>query len=205
MDTAISDFIRSESDRIRLYKDFLAKRRGLLATVLLCDAFFYKCGYKAPSIPAARHAQGEQPKNEPDAGSRAECVKRNIKRLQDEAQITSPELQTFLQLEVVATPEVVTNQDPSYRAVHFLQVDIMAIVLQLLFRACPDEPAKAVLEKVFVWICGKDWEQAIIDKDMRAIRREGVGRVKSEGLGRIPGIDTEFREIFENRVGEEEE
>lgn len=203
-ETVRGDSIRPESIRLRLYNDFIAKRRGLLAIVLLCDAFFYKCGYRAPSIPAARQAQGWQPKNEPDAGSRAECVKRNIRRLQDEAQITFSELQTFLQLEVVATPDVVPNHDLYYRTVQFLPVDVMAIVLQMLFKACRDEPAKAVLEKVFVWLCGKDWEQAIVEKDMRVIRREGVDVVEREGLERIPGIDTEFREFFENRGGEEE-
>lgn len=141
--------------------------------------------------------EGEQLEKEPDTGSRAEFVKRSIKRLQDEAQITLSELRTFLQLEVVATPEAVLSRDPYHAASHSLPVDVMAFTFQWLFRVSPDEQAQAVLEKVFVWICSKGWEQAAIEEDKRVIRREGVDMVESGGLIRIPGIDTEFREIFE--------
>lgn len=204
-DTARSGFTQSESNRLRLDQRFAAKRKGLIATVLLSEAFFYKCGHRAlPSTPVARHTQGERPEKEPDPRSRVECVKRNIKRLHDEAQITVSELRTFLQLEVVATPEVVLNREPYYRAAYILPVNVMAIVLQMLFGACPDEPAEAVVEKVFVWLCGKGWEQAVIEKDKRLIRREGVGMSEFGGLGRISGIDTEFRQIFETLGGEDE-
>lgn len=182
------------------------ERGGLLAApiILMSKAFFHKCGYRETSTIAAETAQKEHPEKQFSTGSRSECVQRSIKRLHDEAEIALPELREFLRWELIATPKAFRSQNPYRNAFLSIHVDLLAKIFKLLFRASPNERAEAVCRKVFVWLCGKSWEQAITDEDKRFIKQEGVDMVKSGVLKSMQGIDTLFRELFEESEEEDE-
>jgi hypothetical protein len=149
-----------------------------------------------PSTTAAEDREWERMKKERGTGTRAQCVMRNTRRLRDEAEISTAELKEFLQLKVVAKPESILSRDNQNEAAHTLPVEIMAYHLQRLFRAIPDGKAEAVLEKVFMWICGKSWEEAIVWQDSRVISREGLEGPR--GMERVPGKETEFSGFFQD-------
>lgn len=57
---------------------------------------------------------------------------------------------------------------------HSLTVGMMAYHLQRAFRAYPDDKGQSIIERIFVWICGKSIQQAIDDKDDRTVNTNGV-------------------------------
>lgn len=181
----------SDWGRASLLNSYKAKQSGLLAIRILSDAFFFKCGYKIPWTTPEENEAWDRLKKERGGGTRVQCIKNSTKKLKEEAKITWPELQEFLQLPVVAKPDSVFARSSQNQAAHSLPVCIMALHLQRLFRAQPDAKAEKVLEKIFVWLCSVGWEEAIVKEDGRIIRVEGVGQAVG-GLGRVPFADGEF-------------
>lgn len=195
----------TEWRRMSLLISFDAEQSGLLAIRTLSDAFFYKCGYRLPFTTPAENRAWERKKRERGAGTRSECVVSSTKRLKDEAHISLSELQNFLQLKAVVNPESIFQRDNQNEAAHSLPVAIMAFRLQRLFRARPDEKAAEVLEKIFVWLCQKGWEEAIVEEDMRVIKREGVIKEDPCGLERVTLKDSEFSAFYDAENDKEEE
>jgi hypothetical protein len=186
-----------EWERMRYVNASAARSAGLLAVRILSDAFFHKCGYRLLSITPEEKEQWEKLKKERGTGTRSECVWRNIKRLRDEAKITLSDLKEFLQLKNVVKSEGTLSRD---EAAHSLTVGMMAYNLQRAFRADPNEKAEAVLEKVFIWLCGRNWEDAINGEDTRLITREGVGAVRSSLWKTVDEKNSEFNEFFKYRT-----
>jgi hypothetical protein len=189
-----------EWERMGFVNASAAISAGLLAVRILSDAFFHECGYRLLSITTEENEQWEKLKKERGTGTRSQCVWRNTKRLRDEAKITLSDLKEFLQLKNVVKSEGTLSRD---EAAHSLTVGMMAYNLQRAFRADPNEKAEAVLEKVFIWLCGKNWEDAINGEDSRLIIREGVGAVRSSLWKTVDNKNSEFNEFFQVSDAEE--
>lgn len=108
------------------------------------------------------------------------------------ARITAPELRAFLG---TVNPDSILRRDDQNQVAHFLIVGMMAYHLQRCFRADPDGFTERVLQKVFVWLCSKNWEMAIEERDERVISHEGVGEVKPSTWEWVDGEESEFLEI----------
>lgn len=154
------------------YLEFLnIEHLGLQAGALLGEAFFYKCGYRG------------QLNGKPVTKLRSQCVNENMRRLDDEAYMCGTELRVFLKLGFVGQPEETLRLEVPVEAAESLFVSNMANSLQTLFKMWRKPYLENVCEKVFKWLCGKNWEQAIAESDLRMIRREGVSAKKSLSVG----------------------
>jgi hypothetical protein len=156
-----------------------ARRNGLLAIRILSDAFFYKCGFRAPMTTAAEDAGWEKLKESRGFETRAQCVFKFVTRLRQEAALTLQELRRFMRLKAVDQPESMLCRDWPNPAAHFVTVGLMAYQLRQAFRANPDETGPIIISKIFWWLCGTTIEAAINERDMRVMTTEGVGAARS--------------------------
>lgn len=149
------------------------QRASLIAIWILSDAFFQKCGFESPKMKCttAKNAAGESLELEPEIGSKVRCVRRNIKKLEDEAQINWQDLKEFMRLSVVANPESlllrVTCPCTS-------TASLMASQLHCAFGTFPSPCMERVIERMFCWVCEKSIQTALNDEDSRFITANGV-------------------------------
>ncbi len=156
-----------------------ARRNGLLAIRILSDAFFHKCGFRAPVTTAEEDAQWETVKATRGSGSRAQCVFKFVKQLRQEAALTPEELRRFMRLKAVNEQESMLSREAQNQVAHSLTVGLMAYQLRRAFRANPNEAGELIISKIFSWLCKTTIEAAIRERDIRVITKEGVGAARS--------------------------
>ena len=165
---------------------------------ILSDAFFKKCGYELPGkteYTKTEHVALGCHKTEPKADSKAQCVYRNIKRLEDEAQISSQDMRKFMRLSIVANPESMLGRHTEDEFPRTSTVSYMASHLHQTFSAYPNPEIESVIYKIYSWVCGKSIQTALNDEDDRLITGNGIydsdGKYWREELG-VSDIEDDF-------------
>lgn len=92
------------------------------------------------------------------------------------------------------------NREEQNKAAHTSTVGMIAYQLQRAFRAYPDAEGQSIIEKIFVWICGKSLQAAIDDRDDRTVNTNGVSKSESAFWSEEQGM-TKIDELLE--AGEE--
>ena len=180
-----------------------ARQSGFIAIRILSDAFLAKCGFQSMETlsMAAENAAWQNQGAELRMSSKAQCVFRNLDRLNLEAEITQAELRFFMSLSVVTNPDNMLICNYQNEATYSLTVGLMAYQLQRLFRASPDPAGEKVMRKIFQWICGKPIKSAINDRDNRLITKEGIQGPESSVWERVTSWPTEFDRLADGNFG----
>lgn len=175
------------------------RQSGFITIRILSDAFFAKCGFQSTETlnTAAENAAWQYQAAELRTGSKAQCIHRNLDRLELEAEITSAELRFFMSLSVATSPDSMLICNNQNQAAHSLTVGLMAYQLQRVFRASPDPAGEKIMRKIFQWICGKPIKSAINDRDNRLITKEGVQGPESSIWQRMASGPTEFDRLID--------
>ena len=139
------------------------RQASWLGIWILSHAFLKKCEDNVVS---------EASKTESKIDFKVQCVHRNIKKLENEAQISLEDLPHFIRLSMVAQSMPGLLRDVEYPPT--LTVGSMASHLHHAFRAYLDPNEERVIEKIFFWICGKSIQTARHAGDDRFITANGV-------------------------------
>lgn len=141
-----------------------------------------KCGYgrlQESENTENMTALGRHQTTEPKIVAKAQCVYRNAKRLQDEAQLHkfARFASNSCALTIVANPESKLGYRTAEEFPRTSTVSGMAVLLQETFSAHPNPNMECIMYKIYAWVCGKSIEIATNvedEDDDRLITGNGI-------------------------------